>query len=181
MRPIGGLDANLNSVIVELDESLFFQRKYHRGGHAENHWVFGGVERDDQSNIFLVTLPMVANQPQRTANILLPLIQQWCLPGTHIMTDGWPAYGGISNLPQGYLHDVVVHQQHFVDPNNPIIHTQGIEGGVWSVLKQKIRSMHGTSDALFESYLAEFIFRCHFPEQNTFGNILFYIRHYYPV
>jgi hypothetical protein len=43
---IGGLDDDGNSKIVEIDESKFFHRKYHRGQSREGHWVFGGVERD---------------------------------------------------------------------------------------------------------------------------------------
>jgi hypothetical protein len=42
---IGGLDDVGNSKIVEIDESKFFHRKYHRGQWREGHWVFGGVER----------------------------------------------------------------------------------------------------------------------------------------
>jgi hypothetical protein len=30
---------------VEIDESKFGKRKYHRGHHVEGQWVFGGVER----------------------------------------------------------------------------------------------------------------------------------------
>jgi hypothetical protein len=43
---IGGLDNVGNSKIVEIDESKFFHRKYHRGQWREEHWVFGGVDRD---------------------------------------------------------------------------------------------------------------------------------------
>ncbi len=66
---------------------------------------------------------------------------------------------------------IVIHQHHFVNPVDVDIHTQTIEGGVLSVLKNKFRKMRGTSDALFESYLAEFNFRRQFP--NMFGEILF--------
>lgn len=33
-------------VTVEIDESKFGKRKYHRGHAVEGQWVFGGVERD---------------------------------------------------------------------------------------------------------------------------------------
>ncbi len=179
-QPIGGIDpVTFQPIAVEIDESLFMQRKYHRGGHREKRWVFGGVERENPENLFLVELPMVANQPQRDANTLIPLIQQWISPGSHIYSDGWLPYQRIPNLPQGYLHDVIVHQHNFVDPNDRSVHTQTIEGGVWAVLKNKFRNMRGTSDDLFGSYLAEFVFRRRFP--NTFAELLFWIRHYYPV
>ena len=57
--------------IVEIDESKFFQAKYNRGrGIWEHgHWVFGGIERGS-GKCFLVEVP------DRTAAILLPIIQQ---------------------------------------------------------------------------------------------------------
>ena len=33
-------------VVVEIDESKFFNRKYNRGKWKEGHWVFGGIERE---------------------------------------------------------------------------------------------------------------------------------------
>ncbi|KAF2891495.1 hypothetical protein ILUMI_14678, partial [Ignelater luminosus] len=42
---IGGLGDNLESRIVEIDESRFLHRKYNRGQWRAGHWVFGGVER----------------------------------------------------------------------------------------------------------------------------------------
>ena len=57
------------------------------------------------------------------AATLLPIIIQHVLPGTHIITDGWQAN---NQLPQPY--NVVNYQLHFVDPNNPIFHTNKVEG-----------------------------------------------------
>ena len=42
---IGGMDVNGEPIVVEIDESKYFHRKYHRGEWREGHWVFGGVER----------------------------------------------------------------------------------------------------------------------------------------
>ncbi|CAH1377506.1 unnamed protein product, partial [Tenebrio molitor] len=42
---IGGLHENGFSKVVEIDESKFFHRKYHRGQWRKGHWVFGGIER----------------------------------------------------------------------------------------------------------------------------------------
>ncbi len=62
--------------IVEIDESKFGKRKYHRGRHTDGHWVFGGVERDTHmKKSFIVVVP------DRTKETLLPIIQQFILPG----------------------------------------------------------------------------------------------------
>ena len=67
--------------------------------------------------------------PDRTVQTLVPIIQQWCLPGTHIISDGWAAYKNLAQLKGGgvYLHDVVVHQQNFVDHLHPELHTKNSE------------------------------------------------------
>ncbi len=45
-----------------------------------------------------------------TAQILLPLIQRWILPGTTVMSDMFLSYRNIAMLPQGYTHLVVNHR-----------------------------------------------------------------------
>lgn len=40
-------------MIVEIDESKFGRRKYHRGHKVEGQWVFGGIERDT-GRVFMV-------------------------------------------------------------------------------------------------------------------------------
>ena len=44
-------------IIVEIDESKFGKRKYHRGHCVEGVWVFGGVERTEQHRMFAVPVP----------------------------------------------------------------------------------------------------------------------------
>ncbi|KAK9754939.1 hypothetical protein QE152_g903 [Popillia japonica] len=46
---------DLTAKVVEIDESKFFHRKYHRGQWRESHWVFGGIERGS-GKCFLVEL-----------------------------------------------------------------------------------------------------------------------------
>ena len=75
--------------VVELDESKFGRRKYHRGHHVEGQWVFGGVERGT-GRCFLVPVK------ERNAETLLRLIRIWIHPGTTVMTDCWAAYNDIS-------------------------------------------------------------------------------------
>lgn len=42
-------------VVVEIDESKFGKRKYHRGHYVEGQWVFGGYERGT-GRIFMVAV-----------------------------------------------------------------------------------------------------------------------------
>jgi hypothetical protein len=70
---------------VEIDESKFVRRKYHRGHPVMDQWVFGGVERES-GRTFRVPVP------DRTANTLVNLIRAWVEPGTTLISDCWAAY-----------------------------------------------------------------------------------------
>lgn len=67
---IGGLNDDGTSKIVEIDETKFFHRKYHRGQWREGHWVFGGIERGT-GKCFLLEVP------DRSADTLIPIIEQY--------------------------------------------------------------------------------------------------------
>lgn len=69
---IGGLDENGFPKTVEIDESYFFHRKYHRGMWREGRWVFGGVERET-GKCFLVEVE------NRNAATLHAVIQTYVL------------------------------------------------------------------------------------------------------
>jgi hypothetical protein len=49
--------------IVEVDESKFGKRKYHRGHRVEGVWVIGGVERT-------ASLPLVKNDGNINENAM---------------------------------------------------------------------------------------------------------------
>jgi len=51
---LGGFDQGGEPVIVEIDESKFFNRKYHRGRDSDGHWVFGMIERGSKKCIMTV-------------------------------------------------------------------------------------------------------------------------------
>lgn len=164
-RQIGGFDINGGPVVVEIDESKYFHRKYHRGTWQEGHWVFSGIERVSRK-CFLVEVP------DRSAATLEALICEHILPGTHIISDGWAAYRNIEGLADGiYMHSVIVHERNFVDPNDADIHTQNIEN-LWMRAKRKLKRQFGTSRALFGSYLREFEFRSQAVDGHIFGEIL---------
>ena len=171
---IGGIDENGESLVVEIDETKFFPRKYHRGLWREGHWVFGCIERGS-GRCFLVEVP------DRTRETLEDIIKQYILPGLHIISDGWPSYARIENINDGiYTDQVIIHQQHFVDPDDSNIHTQNVEN-MWMRVKCKLRRQFGTSDALFTSYLHEFMWRCRFKNVPMFSALIICILEFYHV
>jgi len=83
--------------------------------------------------VFLVEVP------DRSAATLEREIRVHILPGSHIVSDGWASYVNIERTAGGiYKHDVVVHDSHFVDPNDAEVHTQNAEN-MWSRAKRKIQ------------------------------------------
>lgn len=113
---------------VEIDETLFVKRKYNRGRMPRQLWAFGGIERVSKM-CFIV--PLV--DKDRSAGTLIPIIKQYIRPGSVIYSDSWHAYSKLCD--EGYTHYMINHQEHFVDPKNPNIHTQNIER-LWLDLKQ---------------------------------------------
>jgi hypothetical protein len=72
-------------VLVEIDESKFGKRKYHRGHRVEGVWVVGGVECTAQRKR-LITVP------NRNAATMETIITRFVKPGSIIHADFW---GGI--------------------------------------------------------------------------------------
>jgi len=128
-QEIGGMDDQGHPIMVAIDESNSFHRKYHRGQWREGHWVFAGIE-SGTGKCFLIEVS------DRTAATLQPLIQRYILQGSHIMSDGWPSYANIDQLGHGiYMHSLIVHQRHFVDPADADVHTEQTETAtpIWHV------------------------------------------------
>lgn len=90
------------------------------------------------------------------------------------MSDGWAAYNNINGGI--YEHQVIIHQENFVDPENEDVHTQTIES-LWSRVKRKFKRQYGTSQALFPSYVHEFMWRN--SHKNHFSAILIWIAQQY--
>lgn len=174
LQPIGGFDEDLEPVTIEIDESAFGKRKYHRGRQVRTRWVFGGVERGTGRCFAEVV-------ENRSAATLLPLIEKWIAPGSRIVSDGWQAYNTIPEIQSNiYTHDIIVHQENFIDPNDADIHTQTIES-FWNKVKRKWKRQNGTSAALFSSYVDEFVWRSYSNNMNIFSFLLLTIRQQYPV
>ena len=66
-------------------------------------WCFGLMERGTHN---VIIIPVA----DRTANTLLPLIEEWVEGGSMIMSDRWAPYGGIQHLNGLYIHQAVNHR-----------------------------------------------------------------------
>ena len=144
-------------VEVEIDESKFGRRKYHRGRYVEGHWVFGGTERITGKS-FMVEVD------KRDAATLLPIIQQYIRPGSVVYSDEWRAYSQLQH--NGYDHPTVNHSHN-----------------LWSSCKRLMREEKTMHSTLFETYLPEYLWRRRFDNfnQNSFNNILLHIAEQYKV
>lgn len=140
---------------VQIDESKFGKRKYHRGHHVEGQWVFGGIE-DGSRKCFLVAVE------KRDEATLLPIIKQHVLPGTTIVSDCWKGYINLDK--NGFIHKTVNHSKEFVNSEGE--HTNRIEGH-WRQAKSKLPAF-GVRKHLFSSYLAEFIWRYKHKDDDLF-------------
>jgi len=146
---IGGPD-----IIVEIDESLFHKNRQNK---TEQLWVFGGIERTKEKQIFAQICK------DRTADTLLDLIQKYVHPGSIIYSDMFKSYDQIySRL--GIRHHQINHSQGMImiDYNETsnelkIYHTNNIEA-TWRVLKDAIPKRNRNKDDL-PKYLLEQIWR----------------------
>ena len=112
-----------------------------------------------------------------SAQTLLPIIQQYVLPGTTIMSDEWRAYQQVTSL--GMSHQTVNHSLHFVDPTST---TQQIES-TWAQTKRMMRKegVMRTSSDLFPTYLPEYLWCKKFSSSDPFITILDHIKEQYPL
>ena len=133
--------------IVEIDESKFGKRKYHKGRRKDGVWVFGGIERDTK-NCFLVSVE------DRSADTLIPIIKKHVLPGTTIISDCWKAYSKLEE--EGFQHQTVNHSKEFINKETGA-HTNTIES-TWRAVKTSLPK-HGTVKSLYDTYFVEYIFR----------------------
>ena len=126
-RKIGG-----RGHIVEIDESKFGKRKYHRGRRVIGKWIVGGYCRTT-GECFLVE----CTDNKRNHHTLLRLIKQHVAPETIILTDKWKGYNALRHHP----HLVVNHSRGFVDPVTGV-HTNTCEG-MWFHAKRHMLRGHG--------------------------------------
>jgi transposase-like protein len=116
------------NVIVEIDESKFGKRKYHRGHPVEGAWVIGGVERAAERRVFAEVVE------KRDAATLIEVVGRRVAPGSIVHSDLWKAYKAIPSAAH-LEHRTVNHSRHFVDSHTGV-HTDKIKE-TWHDLKSE--------------------------------------------
>ena len=138
-------------LIVQVDETLIFHRKYGVGRIPRQIWLVGGVCLTQPSSFFLVMLE------NRNANTMTQVLSNWVYPGSVLVTDAWRSYISAATRSNMLIHKTVNHSYQFVSDTG--YHTNNIES-LWSSLKRWMRLKKyiysSTDDILY--YLAEFIF-----------------------
>lgn len=140
--------------IVEIDESKFGKRKYHRGHAVEGQWVFGGVDRES-GDFFLVPVE------KRDAETLIKLVKEYIVEGSIIYSDCWRAYNTLKSC--GFQHYTVNHSLNFKDPETGV-HTNTIEG-LWRHAKHRIPEYRRNKNE-YLGYFAKYIFISHCRKHN---------------
>jgi transposase-like protein len=130
---------------VEIDESKFGRRKYHRGHPVKGQWVFGCVERESGRK-FLVPVQ------DRAADTLSAVIRDWIEPRTKVISDCWAAYNNLGS--QGYEHHTVNQSFHFKDPITGA-HTNTTEATYRHV---KVFLQHYSQGEDYHLHLAHYMF-----------------------
>ena len=130
--------------IVEIDESKFGKQKFRRGRPVQGKWVLGGIDRETRETFFKVV-------QDRSAETLLPILIDNIHPESIVISDCWKSYNSVSKHFKEHLS--VNHSLHFVDPKDPMVHTNTIESQ-WRVLKRNVLPKNGTNKSLYSSYFA---------------------------
>ncbi|KAG0437687.1 hypothetical protein DMUE_3547 [Dictyocoela muelleri] len=70
------------------------------------------------------------------------IISENVLPGTTIITEQWRAYSAALRDYTTIEHRQISQSLNFLDPEDPSVHTQTIEG-LWSLMKRFLRGRNG--------------------------------------
>lgn len=137
------------SGVVEIDEMDFIKRKIEIGkSKTVKKWVLVMAERDTKQ-FYMEYIP------ERRREIIVPIIQKLCLPGTVIISKEWSGYGRLEDL--GYCHYTYFKSQGFTDPNNRHIHHSNIKNS-FTWLKYQIKTRNRSGNFLQE-YIIEWLWR----------------------
>ena len=145
---LNGIQIGGFGVVVEIDESKFVKRKYHRGAAmVSKDWVFGGVERGT-NRCFMV---VVKDRSQQT---LLALIKKYIAPGSIILSDCWKGYKNLRKLLE-CEHYTVNHTHYFKDP---FTHTHQYDRRGMGAC-EAFNAQKWNPDHLLDNYLCKFVWK----------------------
>ena len=136
-----------DGIEVQIDESKFGCRKYHRGHLVEELWIFGGVEKTQKRKVFLMP---VTDKCEET---LLAYIEWHIEPGSIIIFDMWRGYLNIEEK-FSMQHFTVNHSVEFVNSKTGK-NTNTIEE-IWSGVKRKI-TVRKRTESEINLHLLEFV------------------------
>ena len=165
---------SFNNTTVHIDETFIGgKRKYQRGRipNVKPRFLFGIIDKTDHK----VMLEFVER-----INFLhvIPLITRHVSPGCTINTDGAKVYKQLDRM--NYIHNVVIHKEHFVDPNTGH-HSNWIEG-LWGNLKMKLKSLRGSQKSMLDGHIDEFVYRHNRQHEGSIFELLLNdIALYYPI
>ena len=163
-------------IVVEIDETLIVCRKYERGRVLSQLWLFGGIERVSKKKFVVPLVGPLGEAGHRDKGTLIPIIQQYILPDSVIISDQWGAYKTLKNL--GYTHYSINHCENFVDVADSNIHTQNIER-LWRDVKEWVKRPGIKSKYLFQ-YLARYLFLTSHEEESRLHHFLIQAARLYP-
>ncbi len=135
-------------IVVEVDESKFGKRKYHRGHRVDGCWVLGMVERTNERRLVCVVVP------NRTSQELILTMKKYIHPESIIYSDCWRGYSLVNTHFSDHL--TVNHSVSFVDFISGV-HTNTIEGN-WVGLKQGVPVQNRTKNRIV-LYLLRYMFK----------------------
>ena len=102
-----------------------------------------------------------AKTPPAHSTILLST----CRSDTRHHSDTWAAYRGLRE--HNYIHKVINHSEHFVNPEDPTVHTQNIERHWRDIKKWSERS--GVWSKFLYRYLARYLL---VTSEDSYANLL---------
>jgi len=126
-------------------------------------WTLGFKERNSRKCILIPA-------PGRSANTLIPLIEQYVLPGSTVITDGGSSYSRLRNT-EFFTHLTANHSLNFLNPDDPLVHSQNIENS-WLHAKRNLRKQFGTTPGFLEGYLYEFCFKSSVEKTKVLNNLI---------
>lgn len=124
--------------IIEIDESKFGKRKYHKGHHVEGVWVFGMIEKNEPKRVKLVVVD------ERTKQTLTTKLIENVHTESVIHSDCWKGYTDVKNVFSE--HKTVNHSIGFKNKDTGV-HTNTIEG-TWNAIKMHVPLRGRTKDKI---------------------------------